>query len=242
MVFKVVSVEDEPEIAELLRIVLGNPEIEVHTADNGRDGLALVRSLKPDLVVLDVMMPGGMNGWDIYDAIRTSPDTHKIPVIMLSVLREKAERRQAFAGSEIDLYMTKPFDTLRLRKEVERMLGKGGLWQTPRQTGQLPAAPTGQTGQLPAAAPPAAVVPAVTPPSAVVPAPGKEPAASAPPASPAEKPVITPATAPAEKPATNPAGDAESKPPAAPPDAKAAADGRFDQHRPEQSDKKDGDQ
>jgi len=137
MVYKVVSVEDEPEIAELLRIVLGNPEVEVHTADNGRDGLSLVRSIKPDLVVLDVMMPGGMNGWDIYDAIRTAPDTSRVPVIMLSVLREKAERRRAFAGSEIDLYMTKPFDTLRLRKEVERMLGRGGLWQTPQQAASL---------------------------------------------------------------------------------------------------------
>ncbi len=220
MVFKVVSVEDEPEIAELLRIVLGNPEIEIHAADNGRDGLALVRSLKPDLVVLDVMMPGGMNGWDIYDAIRTSPDTFKIPIIVLSVLREKAERKQAFAGSEIDLYMTKPFDTMRLRREVERMLGRvgGGLWQSPRQTGSLPAVPPPAAvvpavpppaAIVPVAAPPAAVTPVVPPPAAVVPVP---PAASAPAVStPAESPVESPLEAPVIPPAVTPAESASSE-------------------------------
>jgi len=132
MVCKVVTVEDEVEIAELLRVVLHSPEIEVLTADNGPDGLELIRQIKPHLIILDIMMPGGINGWDIYDAVRADELLKRTPIIMLSVMREKPERRQAFEGSDIDLYMTKPFDTLRLRKEIERMLGRTGLWSPPK--------------------------------------------------------------------------------------------------------------
>jgi CheY-like chemotaxis protein len=131
MVRKVISIEDEPEIAELLRVVLFSPEIELHSADNGLEGLTLIRDIKPDLVVLDIMLPGGMSGWDVYDMIRADDSLKTTPIIMLSVMREEPERRRTFTGSEIDLYVTKPFDTLRLRREVERMVNQTGLWKPP---------------------------------------------------------------------------------------------------------------
>lgn len=127
MACKVVSIEDEPEISELLRIVLSSPEIEVYSCDNGPDGIQLVQTCKPDLVILDIMLPG-MNGWAVYDAIRSDDNIKMTPIVMLSVLREAPERRQAFVGSPIDLYVTKPFDTIRLRGDIERMLGRKGLW------------------------------------------------------------------------------------------------------------------
>jgi DNA-binding response OmpR family regulator len=132
MICKVVSVEDEPEIAELLRVVLDNPEIELVSEDNGTDGLALIRSLHPDLIMLDVMLPGELNGWDVYDAIRADPELTRTPIIMLTVLPEEPDRRRAFRGSAIDMYITKPFDALRLRSEVERLLGRRGLWRPPQ--------------------------------------------------------------------------------------------------------------
>lgn len=131
MVYKVVSIEDEPEIAELLRIVLDTPEIDLRTADNGTDGLNLIRTIIPDLITLDIMLPGGLNGWEVYDAIRADETLCKTPIIMLSVMREETERRLAFRSSEIDLYVHKPFDTLRLRRDVERMLGGKDLWKPP---------------------------------------------------------------------------------------------------------------
>lgn len=130
MAFKVVSVEDDQEIAELLGLVLQSPQIDLFSADSGLDGLTLIREVKPDLVMLDVMIPG-MNGWDVYDAIRADDDLKTTPIIMLSVTREGAERRRAFAGSDIDVYITKPFDTLRLRREIGRLLGSEGLWPPP---------------------------------------------------------------------------------------------------------------
>jgi DNA-binding response OmpR family regulator len=132
MVCKVVSVEDEPEIAELLRVVLQNPELELHSADNADDGLTLIRRIKPDLVILDVMMPGEMNGWDIYDHVRADEAFKNMPIIMLSVMHERPERRQAFRNSSVDLYLNKPFDTMQLRSEIERLLDRPGLWPPPK--------------------------------------------------------------------------------------------------------------
>lgn len=132
MVCKVVSVEDEPEITELLGVVLQNPEIDLHTADNAQDGLDIIRRIKPDLIMLDVMMPGDMNGWDIFDTIRADPALQQTPIIMLSVMREQPERRQEFRNSPINLYLNKPFDTVRLRREIERMLDRPGLWAPPK--------------------------------------------------------------------------------------------------------------
>jgi DNA-binding response OmpR family regulator len=131
MISKVVSVEDDAEIAELLQFVVGHPQIELHHADNGLDALTLIRTIKPDLVILDVMMPK-MNGWEVYDTLRADDAFKATPVIMLSVMREFTERRRAFVGSEIDLYVTKPFDALRLRREVARMLNRLDLWEAPK--------------------------------------------------------------------------------------------------------------
>ncbi|MBN2305977.1 MAG: response regulator [Anaerolineae bacterium] len=135
MEYRVVSVEDDQEIAELLGVVLQSPQIDLHSADNGTDGLTLIRQIKPDLIMLDVMMPG-MSGWDVYDVLRSDETLKTIPIIILSVTREGVERRRQFAGSDIDVYMTKPFDTLKLRREIERLLGHKGLWPPP--TGPLP--------------------------------------------------------------------------------------------------------
>jgi CheY-like chemotaxis protein len=128
--YRVVLVEDETAIVELLGIVLAHPHIELHAANNGLDGLALIRRVKPDLVMLDVMLPG-MDGWEVYDAIRATPSLRRTPVIIVSVIHEQPERQQAFMRSDIDLYVTKPFDALRLRGAITRMLGSEELWGPP---------------------------------------------------------------------------------------------------------------
>ncbi len=130
MKVRIVTVEDVQDIGDLLHVVLDHPDIEVHSADCGEDGLALVREIKPALVILDVMMPG-MDGWTVYDTIRATPEIARTPVIMLSVMRQLPERRRQFAGSEIDLYMDKPFDAGLLRRRIARMLGRDDLWSPP---------------------------------------------------------------------------------------------------------------
>jgi CheY-like chemotaxis protein len=128
MSYTVVAIEDEDEIIELLRVVLRHAAITVRPAYSGQSGLALVREIVPDLVMLDIMMPG-MDGWTVYDAIRADPNLRDVPVIILSVLQETPERKRAFASSDIDLYVTKPFDTVTLRHEIGRLLGDSELWE-----------------------------------------------------------------------------------------------------------------
>jgi DNA-binding response OmpR family regulator len=145
MAYKIVVVEDEPQVAELLRLILRHAEIEVFTALDGAAGLALIQQVKPQLVVLDIMMPS-MNGWELYDAVRSDEALKQTPIIIESVLPERPERKHAFASSEIDHYFTKPFDTTRLRREVGRMLGNAQLWPPPkpRPPRTLPISATGE--------------------------------------------------------------------------------------------------
>jgi len=126
-VYRVVVIDNHHEISQLLGVVLRHPDIELHTADNGWEGLRLIREVRPHLVVLDIMMPG-MNGWQVYDAVRADPALEQTPIIMVTVVPEQASRRQHFVNSPIDRYFTKPFDTLQLRHEVERLLGGVSLW------------------------------------------------------------------------------------------------------------------
>lgn len=126
--YRVVVIDDHQEISQLLTIVLRHPDIELYTAQDGYEGLRLIREVRPHLVVLDVMMPG-MNGWQVYDAVRADPALQQTPIIMVTVVPQPGNRRQQFADSPIDRYYTKPFDTLQLRHDIERMLGGASLWR-----------------------------------------------------------------------------------------------------------------
>jgi DNA-binding response OmpR family regulator len=127
MAWHVVSIDDLAEISELVRFTLHHPDIALHQATNGPSGLTLIRDLEPDLVILDIMLPG-MSGWDVYDTIRADEAVAHIPVIILSVLSEKAAHHASFRQSEIDCYMTKPFEVHQLREQVVRMLNAHTLW------------------------------------------------------------------------------------------------------------------
>ncbi|MBN1565115.1 MAG: response regulator [Anaerolineae bacterium] len=129
MAYKIVSVEDDAQIAELLQFVLQHDDLKVHFAHDGVTGLKLIRSMRPDLILLDVMLPE-LSGWEIYDTIRAEEALRQVPVIMVSVMAENRDRKAVFAHSPIDSYFTKPFDTRRLRVEIERMLGVR-LWDMP---------------------------------------------------------------------------------------------------------------
>jgi CheY-like chemotaxis protein len=125
----ILTIEDEPEIADLLGFLLEASQLAVTKCDNGVEGLELVRRLKPDLVIMDVMLPQ-MGGWQVYDEVRKDEQLKHIPIIMLSVAYQDFERRRAFRGSSIDFYMTKPFDALSLRRKVQEILGFE-IWPQP---------------------------------------------------------------------------------------------------------------
>ena len=120
MAAHVLLIEDEPNIAEAIRFLLTRDGMRVSHAAEGRAALKLLRLDRPDLVVLDHMLPG-LSGLEILSAIRADPDSRDLPVMMLTARgrdREMAER----AGA--DRFMTKPFSNAEILAEVRAMLGQ----------------------------------------------------------------------------------------------------------------------
>ncbi len=112
-------IDDDPVIVKLLQV---NFEIEgyaVIVAENGLAGLARAHDDQPDLIILDVMMPG-MNGLDVARSLKGSDETSSIPIILLSA---KAQANDVARGREVaDDYITKPFDPLELLDRVAGFL------------------------------------------------------------------------------------------------------------------------
>ena len=113
----ILLVDDDPNISRLVQLYLEKEGFEVRTADRGDDALSEFRKLPPDLMLLDVMLPG-MDGWQVLKAIRK---TITIPIIMLTA---KDETFDKVLGLELgaDDYITKPFDTKELVARVKAVL------------------------------------------------------------------------------------------------------------------------
>lgn len=119
----VVSIEDEPDMIDLIRLILHRRGYDVIGAHGGRDGLATVREMQPQLVLLDLMMPD-LNGWDVYQQLKADPATGHIPVIIVTAKTYGQERLSAVRSSEMDDYLIKPFGPAQLVESVERVLAQ----------------------------------------------------------------------------------------------------------------------
>ena len=117
----VIAIEDDPQIAELIRLLLASDDVELMHYSDGPRGLEGVLELQPDLVLLDIMVPG-LNGWEVFDRIRASESVRHVPIIVLSVTPQSFERRVGFSQSAVDFYMSKPFDILALRERIDTLL------------------------------------------------------------------------------------------------------------------------
>jgi CheY-like chemotaxis protein len=114
---RILVVDDDPNIRELLTQEFIEAGYQVALAANGREALAEVRRHRPDLVVLDVMMPE-MNGFDVAAVLRNDPETLDIPIVILSIVED---RERGFRLG-VDRYLTKPIDTDLLFKEVGSLI------------------------------------------------------------------------------------------------------------------------
>ncbi len=123
MLYTILYIEDESAIVELVDLVLEHPDIRLLSAYSGAEGLVKAREIKPDLIILDVIMPG-CSGWGIYEEIRADEALKGTPIIMLTAQLHRYRIMKEFATSAIDAYITKPFDVSVLRQEVEKMLDR----------------------------------------------------------------------------------------------------------------------
>jgi len=113
---RVLVVDDDPRLLHIVAMYLGIEGYEVATAENGEDGLSEIESTRPDLVVLDIMMPG-MDGIEACRRIRTNPETAEVPVVMFSALSSDDDvERARLAGA--NHLITKPFNLVGLGSVV----------------------------------------------------------------------------------------------------------------------------
>ncbi|MBL0067905.1 MAG: response regulator [Chitinophagaceae bacterium] len=116
----ILIVDDDDSIRSLLNQELGDAGYTIEEASNGKEALDKVRANRPDLIILDIMMPE-MNGFDVAAVLKNDPNTMDIPIIVLSVVQDKA--RGFRIG--VDRYLTKPIDTNLLFNEIGSLLEQG---------------------------------------------------------------------------------------------------------------------
>ena len=122
MAKKIMVVDDEPHLVELVRAVLETAGYEVITCSSGQECLDKFKDNKPDLIILDMMMPG-MSGRETCERIRTNPDTKDIKVAFLTVARFSETGKDTLKDMGVSDYITKPFDNDDLITRVKKIVG-----------------------------------------------------------------------------------------------------------------------
>ena len=116
----ILVVEDQPEIRKLICMTMDYDGFEVHEAENGDSGLRMVKALRPNIVLLDVMMPGQLDGIQVCERIRADPEIAHIPVVLLTARGQQSDL-EAGRRAGCDAYLTKPFSPLQLIETVEQL-------------------------------------------------------------------------------------------------------------------------
>jgi DNA-binding response OmpR family regulator len=119
---KILVVDDEDDILHFLEMVLREKGYLVTTASGGHEALTRAQIDKPDLVLLDIMMPQ-MDGWEVLKLLRVDDDTRRIPVAMLSARTEAKDRVQGLQEGAID-YICKPFSLTELLGKIEAIFAQ----------------------------------------------------------------------------------------------------------------------
>jgi two-component system, OmpR family, alkaline phosphatase synthesis response regulator PhoP len=118
---KILVVDDEEDVVDVLRLVLGKKGYQVSTAMSGMDGLTRAQSELPDLILLDIMMHQ-MDGWEVLKLLKLDERTSGIPVVMLSARVEPRDKIRGLQEGAID-YVTKPFSVREMLEKIEAVLG-----------------------------------------------------------------------------------------------------------------------
>ena len=116
---RVLVVDDDAVIRQLICVNLELEGFDVHTAEDGQDALDKVKDIAPDVITLDIMMPR-MDGWETAARLRADPETAHIKVVLLSARAQESDLRRG-RGLGVDEYLTKPFDPDDLIAVVERL-------------------------------------------------------------------------------------------------------------------------
>lgn len=120
---RLVYIEDEQEMIDLVRLIMARRGFEVLGANGGHDGLALIRQNMPDLVLLDLMMPD-MDGWDVYQQLKADETTRDIPVIVITAKAQSIDKVLGLHIAKVDDYISKPFSPNELVESIEKVIAR----------------------------------------------------------------------------------------------------------------------
>jgi CheY-like chemotaxis protein len=118
---KILIVDDQIQIRKLVEVTLGANDYSIFQATNGQEAIKIAKSKRPDLIIMDIMMPGGIDGIEATKIIKNDPDTNHCKIIILSGRGLKADRERGLDAGAED-YISKPFSPLHLIKKVESVL------------------------------------------------------------------------------------------------------------------------
>ncbi len=126
---KILCIEDEPQMIDLIRLILENRGYQVLGAEGGQRGLEMMRTEKPDLLLLDLMMPE-MDGGDVFHHMKEEVELRNIPVIVVTAKAAPIDKVLWINVAKVDDYVTKPFGPSELASSVEKVLAK---YRTPER-------------------------------------------------------------------------------------------------------------
>lgn len=124
---KILLVDDDPDIVMSMKAVLENKGYQVDSAENGEEGLKKCRELHPDVIILDIMLGGGKDGFEVARTLKKEAKSKNIPILMLTAIKEKMGLDfKIEAGDEVwlpvDNYCEKPLKPQELVEKVEKLL------------------------------------------------------------------------------------------------------------------------
>ncbi len=118
---RILCIEDEPEMIDLIRLILTRHGFEVTGANGGIEGARKIREELPDLILLDLMMPD-MDGWEVYQQIKADENTRNIPVIVVTAKAQNIDKVLGLHIAKVDDYISKPFSPDALLESIQKVL------------------------------------------------------------------------------------------------------------------------
>jgi len=116
----IVYIEDDPEMIDLVSLILSRRGFQVKGAHGGRQGLEIVPEIMPELILLDLMMPD-MDGWDVYHQLKANEATRSIPVIIITAKAQPIDKVLGLKIAKVDDYISKPFRPQELLESIDKI-------------------------------------------------------------------------------------------------------------------------
>lgn len=119
---RILIVDDQLEVRELVAVTLRGDKYQILQAENGQEAIDAVIAEKPDLILMDIMMPGDIDGLEAARRIKNNPETKDCKIIMLTAKGQEADKEKGYRTGADD-YFVKPFSPLDLIRKIEKIFG-----------------------------------------------------------------------------------------------------------------------